>query len=195
MDRETYLGRLGEDIEPGGRDPAPSPLRVVQQFVNTFNHEVGHARDRLGTPTAASRWLIDHELLEQGQGVSIDDLSRLHELREGLRDMTGESPAEKLRSQRIIDDLGGSIRLAVRLDDDAFMRLEPTGAGVEGVIGSVLAIVHTTKIDGTWQRMKACRQCSWLFFDNSRNRSSGWCSMAVCGNRSKNRSYRRRAGQ
>jgi predicted RNA-binding Zn ribbon-like protein len=43
--------------------------------------------------------------------------------------------------------------------------------------------------------MKACRQetCGWLFYDGSRNRSSSWCSMQICGGREKARAYRRRA--
>jgi len=47
---------------------------------------------------------------------------------------------------------------------------------------------------GTWSRFKACRKdsCGWIFYDQSRNRSSNWCSMTICGNRSKTAGYRRR---
>ena len=40
---------------------------------------------------------------------------------------------------------------------------------------------------GAWRRMKACRKesCGWLFYDRSRNRSVNWCSMTICGNRTK----------
>jgi predicted RNA-binding Zn ribbon-like protein len=30
----------------------------------------------------------------------------------------------------------------------------------------------------------------WVFYDRSRNRSRHWCSMGVCGNRAKTRTYR-----
>ena len=42
--------------------------------------------------------------------------------------------------------------------------------------------------------LKACREetCGWVFYDGSRNRSSSWCSMQVCGGRAKASSYRRR---
>jgi predicted RNA-binding Zn ribbon-like protein len=48
--------------------------------------------------------------------------------------------------------------------------------------------------DGTWKRLKACRNhgCRWAFYDYSKNRSGSWCSMQLCGNRTKTRSYRRR---
>jgi predicted RNA-binding Zn ribbon-like protein len=47
---------------------------------------------------------------------------------------------------------------------------------------------------GTWDRLKACRQetCRWAFYDNTKNRSGVWCTMEVCGNRAKARSYRER---
>ncbi|MGH3007295.1 MAG: CGNR zinc finger domain-containing protein, partial [Gaiellaceae bacterium] len=43
-------------------------------------------------------------------------------------------------------------------------------------------------------RLKACRaeDCRWAFYDRARNRSRHWCSMAVCGNRTKARTFRRR---
>ena len=43
-----------------------------------------------------------------------------------------------------------------------------------------------------WPRLKACRQCGYAFFDRSKNRSAAWCAMSICGNRTKNRTYRRR---
>ena len=56
------------------------------------------------------------------------------------------------------------------------------------------AIVAEARHRGVWERMKACRQetCGWLFYDGSRNRSSSWCSMSICGGREKARAYRRR---
>jgi predicted RNA-binding Zn ribbon-like protein len=47
-------------------------------------------------------------------------------------------------------------------------------------------------LDGIWERLKACRNCHWCFYDYSPNRSATWCSMQICGNRKKTREYRRR---
>jgi predicted RNA-binding Zn ribbon-like protein len=47
-------------------------------------------------------------------------------------------------------------------------------------------------LDGTWERLKACRNCRWSFYDYSPNRSGTWCSMQLCGNRRKTRAYRKR---
>jgi predicted RNA-binding Zn ribbon-like protein len=50
-------------------------------------------------------------------------------------------------------------------------------------------------LDGSWSRLKACRNCCWSFYDYSPNRSATWCSMQLCGNRKKTRAYRRRRAQ
>jgi predicted RNA-binding Zn ribbon-like protein len=57
-------------------------------------------------------------------------------------------------------------------------------------------IVHGAIADGTWQRLKACRDhsCEWAFYDHTKNRSGAWCTMEECGNRAKARSYRERHG-
>ena len=62
------------------------------------------------------------------------------------------------------------------------------------MLGRLAAIVARSQADGTWPRMKACPndRCHWAFYDRSRNRSRTWCTMSVCGNRAKARSYRAR---
>jgi predicted RNA-binding Zn ribbon-like protein len=39
----------------------------------------------------------------------------------------------------------------------------------------------------------ACADCTWLFVDESRNRSRRWCDMNACGNRMKARRHYQRA--
>jgi len=61
-------------------------------------------------------------------------------------------------------------------------------------LGRLLAIVADAMADGTWPRLKACfrESCRWAFYDHARNRTGRWCSMAVCGNRTKAERYRAR---
>lgn len=63
---------------------------------------------------------------------------------------------------------------------------------------TVLAIAWnelTTTGDAT--RLKRCAEhtCAWAFWDVSKNRSRRWCSMRVCGNRNKSRTYASRNRQ
>ena len=54
--------------------------------------------------------------------------------------------------------------------------------------------VFESQTAGEWKRLKSCPgpHCGWLFYDSSRNASSKWCSMSICGNRTKTVAYRRR---
>jgi len=63
------------------------------------------------------------------------------------------------------------------------LRLEPRADGVDGALGRILRVVCAALTDGTWARLKACRNdgCQWAFYDASKNRSATWCAMAICG--------------
>jgi predicted RNA-binding Zn ribbon-like protein len=70
----------------------------------------------------------------------------------------------------------------------------PQASGIDGALGRVFAVVYGAMVDGSWSRLKACRRdvCHWVYYDRSKNHSSTWCAMSVCGNRTKVRAYRRR---
>ncbi len=75
-------------------------------------------------------------------------------------------------------------------------KLESRAPGVDGALGRIIATVHDAMAEGSWARLKACPadSCLWAFYDETKNRSGTWCSMSVCGNRTKARAYRRRHG-
>ena len=81
--------------------------------------------------------------------------------------------------------------------EDGSAPIVPDAAGIDGVLGALLAIVATAVHDGTWPRLKACADptCRWAFYDSSRSHRRTWCSMEVCGNRNKVRAYRRRGAR
>src|SRR5919204_419008 len=60
---------------------APEPLRLVQQFVNSVDHE--HAQEWIGTPAELRTWLHEHDL--PADGLTSRDVERAHEVREALR--------------------------------------------------------------------------------------------------------------
>jgi predicted RNA-binding Zn ribbon-like protein len=161
---------------------APAPLRAVQLFVNTVDFE----RDR--------DWL-DSWLEDQGVRATGPALSRARDVREALRELLYAN-----NHQPVEGDPHATLRRAAdaaRLTLDlSTPELAPRATGVDGAVGRVLAVAHCAMSDGTWPRLKACRNhgCRWAFYDYSRNRSASWCSMQLCGNRTKTRAYRRRHG-
>jgi predicted RNA-binding Zn ribbon-like protein len=167
--------------------PAPMPLLVVQSFVNTWEGDSG--ADLLGDPIEGPRWLEDTGL---GHGADVD-LAQAREIRESIRALLvqnsgGEAPGPaRLATLRVLAD-ATQLRPAVR--DDGTVDVQPTGDG----LATLLLIIRDAQRDGSWERLKACRNpdCRWAYYDRSHAGRGAWCDMAVCGNRMKNRSLRSR---
>jgi predicted RNA-binding Zn ribbon-like protein len=176
--------------------PAPMPLLQVQSFINTRDLE--KRTDLLGEPGPAARWLADAGLIAPGTEVTPEQLEEAREVRECLRELVGHNsgrPADESEYealQRIADRR----RAQVRIDPSGQILLSAEGNSdlADGLLGLILT-VRDAQGDGTWERLKLCANpdCSWAFYDRSRNRQGSWCTMAVCGNRLKNRRFRARA--
>ena len=165
-----------------GQDSLPVSLDLVADFVN----------DRLD-----AGWLEAHGLLVAGARVTRSELERGRALQDALLQLAlanADEPADVASAGRVLDDQAARSGLAVRFGPDA--RLQAQADGVDGALGRLLAAVAVAMADGTWPRVKACREetCRWVFVDRARNRSRQWCSMEICGNRAKARAYRARQG-
>jgi predicted RNA-binding Zn ribbon-like protein len=177
------------------RQDAPGELEHVRAFVNTL--DVDGASEQLASATDLGDWLINHGLAPAGARATRADLRRARELRESIRSVllahTAATPAPP-EALRTFDQIAARARLTLRFDERGGARLEPVAAGVDGALGRLLRIIQDAIADGTWLRMKACREhtCEWAFYDHTKNRSGTWCTMQVCGNRTKARSYRER---
>ena len=186
--------RVGEQIEPGGRPKAPGRLELLQRFINSYNHDFPREWDRLGTPEKAHVWLQHKRLVGPEVRISAADAARLRELREAIRALTIANQAGRpdAASAGIVRRASRSARLRVAVDDGGRTVLEPDRPTVDGAVAALLGILHEAQLTGQWPRLKGCRQCGYAFFDRSKNRSAAWCAMSICGNRTKNRAYRRR---
>ena len=187
MEREALLSGL---VHPGGREPAPEPLRLVQAFVNTVDRE--HGPDLLADTAGLKEWLGRHGLATT---VRAGDEDAARAAREALRSLLWANNDEPYDAAAA-DVLAHAARRA---------GLEPTfepgraalvarGAGLDAALGRILAIAFAAMLDGGWRRLKACpgHRCGWAFYDRSTNASATWCSMQVCGGRAKAGAYYRR---
>ncbi len=177
------------------RQEAPGALEQVRAFVNTADFEAG--REELASATALRSWLAARGLAPRGTRLSSDDLEHALELREAIRaallaNSDGDPAPEG--ACRTIDEAAQRAMLRPRLHPDGTSVLEPAASGVDAALGRLVAAVHLAAAEGTWTRLKACRDpdCRWAFFDHTKNRAGSWCSMGVCGNRAKARAYRAR---
>ena len=193
---DPYLGVV-TGFQPAGRAPAPAPLDLLQDFVNTEIPE--WAQDDLATPAALSAWLAGARAARSpdAEPASADAFLRARSLRSCLRSLalanTTGMPPDPDATAASLAELG-PLRFALAVGDDGAPTLAPAGEGVDRALAMLAAIAVASAQAGTWSRFKACRKdsCGWIFYDQSRNRSSNWCSMTICGNRSKTAGYRRR---
>lgn len=184
---------LSTDLATGSK-PAPGDLAYVQGFVNTIDLESG--RDAFATPAAVAEWLSRHGLAPDDLAVDEDGRERVIRFREALRDLLlVRDGAEPRRDPTVtLQAVAAAIPFSLRYGPDATIELEPAAAGVDGALGRLQAVIYRATLEGTWQRLKICGSdtCLWAFYDASRNRSGAWCSMEVCGNRTKVRAHRER---
>lgn len=171
---------------------APGSLETVRAFLNTASFDSG--REDLTTADSAQAWLRAAGLpfSEIGEG----GLYRLRDLREAFREVliAQSGQGDLAAAQHRLAGFVGEARLRMDWDTiEAAPVLRPDESAPNVTESALLAIMYDAMADGTWSRLKACRKesCRWAFYDRSKNGSGAWCSMAICGNRSK--AQRRRA--
>jgi predicted RNA-binding Zn ribbon-like protein len=178
------------------RNEAPGDLELVRRFVNTRDVEEG--TDELDGPESLLGWFSGTGLLDDKAIADEEDLKRSLALREGLRSLLSANNGEGVKPAdlRELNRVAESVCLRVLFDEDGRPTLGPESSGVSAALGRILAAVVRATDEGIWGRLKICTNdaCQWVFYDRSRNRSGKWCTMEVCGNRMKARTFRQRQG-
>ncbi|MFL6126187.1 CGNR zinc finger domain-containing protein [Actinophytocola sp.] len=170
-------------------------LQVIEDFLNTVDertftrHGESHVPgERLTSPQALADWLAVRGLTSGDTPLGVTDVAATIALRTALRQaLVADAGADVTATStlrdyplRLVPDVSGGLRIAVTSGRPWL------DAIVETVAGSVAK--------GDWARVKLCAapDCRWAFYDVSRNGRGRWCTMEVCGNRQKTRTYRQR---
>ncbi len=172
---------------------APGLLEDVRSFVNTRDIEARH--DVLVEPEGLDRWARSRGLALPSPTPA--DLAAVVDLREALRAVLlagHHGDDDDPRSLAIIADAveWGRVRPVLSSHE---LRWSARADGTAGLVGHLLSVVAGATVDGTWSRLKACHNdtCQWAFYDHSRSRTGRWCSMQICGNRSKQQRFQSRS--
>ncbi|GHA98015.1 CGNR zinc finger domain-containing protein [Streptomyces termitum] len=178
--------------QPGDREVAPGRLALVQSFVNSVNVEFGP--DAFASVPALVRWM-ERNGFPAGAGAPTEaDRAEAVAVREALRALmrANNGAGDDPEARALIERVAAGCPLVLGFGADGAPGLRPAGTGTRGMIARVLGIVVEAVHEGTWPRLKSCHEhrCEWAFYDRARNRSGRWCSMAVCGTRSKMQVYR-----
>jgi predicted RNA-binding Zn ribbon-like protein len=184
------------ELQPGDRPPAPGDLWLVQAFVNSrwdLEHDL---HDQLCDREGLAAWLVERDLADAGTRVGEADLRRALDARDGLQALLFANNGAEL-DHKAVERLDPALRGPgpfVQLGADSPPDFVPWSRDLDGALGLIGTIAAIAQLDGSWIRLKACRgdDCGWAFYDHSRNQGGSWCSMSVCGSRSKARDYRRR---
>ena len=189
--------------------PAVGDLDLVSQFLNTLDRRAftrhGHehtATDELTSPEALATWLQAHDLASAGTVLHPRDLDTALTLRTGLRTALAGAPLQAPQAPREpttspvdatpVEDALAGFPLHLVPDPPGRLRLA-AATGVAG-LDVIVETVATAAATGRWARLKLCAapECRWAFHDTSRSGAGRWCSMEICGNRHKTRTYRQR---
>lgn len=139
---------------------------LLVDFLNTL--DVEDATDQLADDAGHRRWAADH-------GVRAGAREEAQQVRDALRAIVdGEDASLPDLTLPVIPQTGA------------------VGLGARTAAEAAVASAVVLQIQGKLGRVRLCggEDCRWAFFDESRNGSRQWCSMGVCGNRQKARTYR-----
>lgn len=173
----------------------PASAVLVEDFANTVDVEAGS--DEIATPAGLTGWLKGHGMLatpgEIPGTVHKSCLALRAGIREELGTHVGDTPDPGLLAAADTVLAEHPVLITAR------GALTPAaGLSAEREPLALLAIAWSELVTtGDAVRLKRCAEhtCGWAFWDASKNRSRRWCSMKVCGNRNKSRSYASRQRQ
>lgn len=178
---------VGENVSP--------QADLLCAFVNTLDVDVdADPHEALPDAAALTDWLRQHDLLDADDRADKRDLDLALTLRSGLREALVRHH-DGDHTSRVPDLDAAATALSLRVAFDGTRpRLVPALGGARAGLARLLVAVAEAQADDAWARVKLCGadDCQLAFYDTSKNRSRRWCSMGVCGNRQKTRSYRAR---
>ncbi|MFE7778854.1 CGNR zinc finger domain-containing protein [Streptomyces sp. NPDC057445] len=175
-------------------DPSPAVV-LIEAFTNTIDLESGD--DDVASAGELARWLAGHRLADASLRLSADDHRAFLTLRAGIREALDAGDPVSPHRLALADAVLAEIPVLVTLNRSAWgdrpQPLVPApGQAPARTALARLAIAWTEIVlTGQIQRLKRCAEhtCGWVFWDASKNHSRRWCSMRVCGNRTKSRRY------
>lgn len=169
---QVTAGHRNRQLAYSGVVSEPPDADLVLAFLNTV--DVEEHTDVLDDERLWRAWLAERRL-------TAGDAGGVRAARTALRGAVGDPDATVTPNAA---------------DSTVTVRLGPDGPELTStdVVGAVLAAAVRLAERGDWGRVKICPadDCRWAFYDRSRNRSRSWCSMQVCGNREKARTWRER---
>jgi len=189
-------------------EPSPIPLTwltsLCLDFVNsTFADHTGGPRvfDRLPM-RKWWQWLGSRWDLRLPAKLDSKDMEKLRQFRGELRGVVERASRGEWPNVHDVAWINRRLarspyRFAVGVERRSWRVLrQPEATTWDGVIGDILLSFTTLLTNGKPSRIRRCsnRSCTWIFYDDSRNRTRRWCDPRHCGNLIKVRRFRAKVG-
>lgn len=162
-------------------------------LIATVADRPGAHRERLQTPDDLDRWLAESELVTT-PAASTADLTDARALREAMWSLVERSLADgtpRPADRRLVNEWAARHPHVPQLGP----AWSPASGGRSDV-GTALSALARDAVDllagPDRTRIRRCGRCTLHFVDRSRPGTRRWCSMELCGNRSKAEAYRDR---
>jgi predicted RNA-binding Zn ribbon-like protein len=176
--------------------------RLCLDFVNSRETDprgTGQTHDRLPMPGWQAAFLALWKLALDDPAEPVP-IAAMVELRTAVRDLLERWAAGKALAAGDLQMLRTVIGLApVTRDLSAGqhgyeIEVRPFARNWNWVLAEIAVSVVDLIAEGHPERLKGCSNpdCSWLFYDDSQNRTRRWCSARACGNLLKVRRFRAR---
>ena len=176
-------------------DPAPGELELVRRFLNTWKVPNDTRVPVDGLPGLLRDPSARAERFPGAPFGPGDTEELLVKMRDDLRGALGGAEGWEGMLDRWL--LRYPMVARVRSEGGrATVRYE--AAPEAGFAGWVAAAVARALEEGAWERLKACPDCRWVFYDRTRSKTKVWCGMfagdggRACGTIAKVKRYRQR---
>jgi len=173
--------------------------RPEQEHLHAYADILAFARQAEIVDAGQARELADRAAEDPAAaaaafGDAVEVRDAIYRIFSALAAGTSPPPADLERLNRALPDALAGLRIEPREGGFAWSRddlADSLTAPLRPIVRSAAELLVSGRLD----RVRECdgTTCTWLFLDQSRNRSRRWCSMETCGNRAKvRRHYRRR---
>ena len=180
-------------------------------FINTWFVVNEQAVDVLATFSDLVAWLVQVHLLREDEAKKIarqwgrqaegtQTLEQARAFRVTLREMVERLAAGRPVPKAAIEAINDMLRYRIgypRLTrhDGIFVRgYEAESQDVNQLLGLLAEAAGDLLCTCDWSLIKKCQNpsCVLFFYDTTKNHARHWCSMSICGNRSKVAAHYRR---
>ena len=185
----------------------PSPIDELDHVGGTlwidFVNTEALAKQGFCDPLAAHevwvQWLRARGVLDElprDIAVEATDLAHARQFRHDLRQLLGNDDQERQVGLQSINDFLAKSPMVYRLLEAGNLVREAKIQLAADLLGPIAESAALSLAHYSFDRFRKCGnpECELHFLDESKNHSRRWCSMAICGNRTKAaKHYRKRS--